>query len=272
MISPRLDHLLRRFIVNFDVTLRGLRKVFFGTIEFTHTSRKVADVLDSEKIHQIKACIEQHIGRRYGLEVSIKEPTELRHDLKYAGVNVNKWQVSVVTAPRSRDIPQQRIKIKIASIPAWTREPRPLQINYDFLPDGYGDILIMTETLNEVMADKLVSLVNTGRYVRHRDIWDLRWLKQKNAEIDIALVNKKLADYQVDHYVDKLDTMQTRLPEVIQGNAFMNEMRRFLPAKVQERTLDKDKFLVFLSNEISEMLRHTKAAVMGNQGHDSFVM
>ena len=49
MISPRLDHLLRRFIVNFDVTLRGLRKVFFGTIEFTHTSRKVADVLDSVK-------------------------------------------------------------------------------------------------------------------------------------------------------------------------------------------------------------------------------
>ena len=93
-------------------------------------------------------------------------------------------------------------------------------------------------------------------------------MKQKNAEVDIALVNKKLADYQVDHYLDKLDSMRTRLPEVIQGNAFMNEMRRFLTMDVQERTLDKDKFLVYLTNEISEMLQHTKTAVIANQKYD----
>jgi len=29
--------------------------------------------------------------------------------------------------------------------------------------------LILVETLDEVMADKLVSLVNTTGYVRHRD-------------------------------------------------------------------------------------------------------
>lgn len=220
----------------------------------------------SQKANQIKACVEKHIGRRYGLEVRVKEPHELRNDPQYAGVNVNKWQVSVVTAPQRRDNPQQRIRIEIASIPAWTREPRSLQINYDFLPDGYGDILIMTETLNEVMADKLVSLVNTENHVRHRDIWDLRWLKQKGAEIDLSLINNKIADYQVDHYVDKLDSMSLRLPEVIQGNTFQNEMRRFLPIEVQERTLDKEKFLDFLANEISEMLEQTKARVIGKQG------
>jgi len=53
-------------------------------------------------------------------------------------------------------------------------EPRALNINYPFLPDGSGDTLILTETLHEVMADKRVSLVNTTGYVRNRDIWDLR--------------------------------------------------------------------------------------------------
>lgn len=224
----------------------------------------------SQKANQIKACIEKHIGRRYGLEVRVKEPNELRNDPQYAGVNVNKWQVSVVTAPQRGDVPLQRTKIEIANIPAWTREPRALQINYDFLPDGYGDILIMTETLNEVMADKLVSLVNTERYVRNRDIWDLRWLKQKNAEIDMALVKNKVTDYQVDRYTDKLDSMRMRLPELIKGDSFQNEMRRFLPIEVQERTLDKDKFLGFLTNEVSEMLQQVKAGFIGKQAEDSF--
>ena len=219
---------------------------------------------DSEKAHQIKACVEKHIGQRYGLEVRVKEPKDLQHDLPYDGVNVDRWQVSVVTAPERRDIPQQRIKIEVASIPAWTREPRSLHINYDFLPDGYGDTLILTETLNEIVADKLVSLVNTQKYVRHRDIWDLRWLKQKNAEIDITLVEKKLDDYSVNSYEDKLESMLKRLPEIIRGEAFRNEMRRFLPVDVWERTLAKEKFSIFLMNEIKEMLEQTKRRLIGS--------
>lgn len=41
--------------------------------------------------------------------------------------------------------------------------------NYDFLPDGYSDIVMMTESLGEIMADKLISLVNCQRYIRYRD-------------------------------------------------------------------------------------------------------
>ena len=59
-----------------------------------------------------------------------------------------------------------------------------MNVNYDFLPDGYGDTLVLTEARDEIMADKLVSLVNTQRYVRHRDIWDLRWLKQQGAAVN----------------------------------------------------------------------------------------
>jgi len=81
----------------------------------------------------MKSCVEHYVGRRYGLEVSVKEPAELQGEADYAGLTIDKWQVAVVTAPRRRDLPKQRIKIEVANIPAYSREPRPLLVNYDFL-------------------------------------------------------------------------------------------------------------------------------------------
>jgi hypothetical protein len=151
-------------------------------------------------------------------------------------------------------LPRQRIKIEVANVPAYSRIPRALQTNYDFLPDGYGDTLVLTETLAEIMADKLVSLVNTQRYVRHRDIWDLRWLKQAGTEINHGWVNNKIDDYCVNDYDLKLESIWQRLPEIIHGEAFKSEMARFLPMDVQERTFIKDKFCDYLTSEIRGLL------------------
>ena len=153
---------------------------FAGGIDFT--SAALADM---------KSCIEQSIGERYGLEVAVKEPKQLKQDPKYAELNIDKWQISVVTSPGLKGLPKQRIKLEVANVPAYTKEPRPLLSNYDFLPDGYKDTLILTETLDEVMADKIISLPATQKYVRHRDIWDLAWQQQQGANLDIELVRKE---------------------------------------------------------------------------------
>lgn len=206
----------------------------------------------------MKNCIEHYIGSRYELEVHVKEPSELKKDPDYAGIKVDKWQVTIVTAPERRDVPRQRIKIEVANIPAYSRTPRPLQVNYNFLPDGYSDTLIMTETLDEIMADKLVSLVNMQRYVRHRDIWDLRWLKQSGAKLNMQWVTNKTHDYQVEDYLNKLNVMVHNLPTIIHGTAFKNEISRFIPLEIQNRTINKDKFGDFLVLEIQELLNEVK--------------
>lgn len=97
----------------------------------------------------------------------------MREDPEYAEVKVDKWQISVITTPENRDIPRQRIKIEIANIPAYTHAYRQLVRNYTVLPDGYSDTLIKVETLEEVMADKLVSLPVATHRIRYRDMWDL---------------------------------------------------------------------------------------------------
>ncbi|GGY09003.1 hypothetical protein GCM10007160_40540 [Litchfieldella qijiaojingensis] len=151
-------------------------------------------------------------------------------------------------------MPKQRIKLEIASIPAYTREAHGVQVHYSFLPDGYSDLLVVTESMDEIMADKLVSLVNTQKYVRHRDIWDLQWLKQQGAKPDIDLVQKKIHDYRVEHYGDKARQMQERLPGIISGQSFNNEMTRFLPTETLERTIHNPKFADFLSRELKNLL------------------
>ena len=113
----------------------------------------------SAMLADMKHCIEKYIGERYGLEVTVKEPKDLKQDPKYSELSIDKWQIAVVTSPERKDLPKQKIKVEVANIPAYTREPQPLQINYDFLPDGYSDTLILTESLDEVT----ISTANTIR-------------------------------------------------------------------------------------------------------------
>jgi predicted nucleotidyltransferase component of viral defense system len=226
----------------------------------------------SEQLMDIKDCIEHYIGKRYELEVTVKTPSALKKQAEQQDLNVEKWQVAIVTSPEQKHLPKQRIKLEVANIPAYSREPRALQLNYDFLPEGYADTLIMTESLDEVMTDKLVSLVNCQRYVRHRDIWDLRWLKQQGAAVNMKWLANKLRDYGVMDYLGKADAMWRNLPEIIHGDAFKAEMTRFIPMEVQQRTLSKAKFYDHLSNEICGLLTNVKKALEGSAEDDEFRM
>lgn len=220
---------------------------------------------------KMKECLEHYIGARYKLDVLVKEPRELRNKSQHDGLKIDKWQLTVVSAPGQRHLPRQRIKIEVANVPAYSRIPRALQTNYDFLPDGYGDTLVLTETLDEIMADKLVSLVNTQHYVRHRDIWDLRWLKQSGTAINHEWVKNKIEDYCVNDYDLKLESVWQRLPEIIHGEGFKSEMARFLPMDVQERTFMKDKFCDYLANEIRGLLDEVRQGMMKNWGQTTFL-
>ena len=218
----------------------------------------------STKLQAIKQCIEDYIGKRYGLEVMVKEPSLLKKEPEYAELKIDKWQISIVTAPHRKDIPKQRIKIEVANIPAYTKSALPLMKNYDFLPDGYEDTLVYVETLNEIMADKLVSLPATQRYIRYRDIWDLIWLQQQGAELDAVLVAKKIADYRLNNFENALEQRLISLSGILSDGKLQSEMKRFIPTDVFDRTLGKEKFSSYLSNSLSKLLGQLKTELYGH--------
>lgn len=209
----------------------------------------------------LKQCVEKYIGKRYGFEVSVKEPKELASESINQNIKVEKWQVSVTTSPGIRNMPKQKIKIEVINVPAYTKALKTLKRNYDFLPDGYSDIFIPCETLEELYADKVVSLVNTEKYVRHRDIWDLRWIREQNTSLNIEFVKNKISDYSIKNFNEKLNTMIEKLHSIIHGDDFRMQMSRFTPLDVQERTLKNKKFYEYLTDEITTLLNNVKISL-----------
>lgn len=179
-------------------------------------------------------------------------------------MNIDKWQIAVVTAPDRKDLPKQKIKVvEVANIAAYTREPLPLQVNYDFLPDGYGDMLILTESLDEIMADKIISLPATTKYVRHRDLWDLVWLHQQGATLNIDLVKNKVSDYRLQNFEVMIEQLLQKLPEMVASDAFSAEMKRFLPTDVFDRTLGQNKFKSYLNTTLLTLFKTTRDTLQG---------
>lgn len=226
----------------------------------------------SSQLAKMKDCIEDYIGKRYGLEVTVRQPNELRTEPTYAELRIEKWQIAVVTSPENKSLPKQRIKLEVANVPAYTKQPLALQTNYHFLPSGYSDLLVMTESLDEIMADKIVSLAATKKYTRNRDIWDLPWLIQQGARFNADLVKQKLEDYKLTDYVTMLDDLIQRLPQLVYSDNFVNEMRRFLPTDVFDRTLGKSKFQDYLSNTLVKLFTEVRRSLFSNGDENEFRM
>lgn len=224
---------------------------------------------DADMLSGMADSVRATIGDRYWLELEVTIPGKKAEDER-SGIKVNRWQLSIVTAPARPDLPHQRIRIGVVNIPAYTGEAMALRRNYAALPDGYGDMLVRTETLREIMADKLVSLVVTERYIRYRDIWDLRWLSQQGATPDGGLLRNKLADYRVDRYPDRLAHFRQRLPDIIHDKAFRDSMTRFLPAEVIGRTFDREGFLSFLERETDRLLGLAEQSLSGDIRDEPF--
>ena len=227
---------------------------FAGGVDFT-----------ANKMDRIKDCVEKRIGDRFGLMVTVSaKPAKARASL----VKVDKWWISIETSPENPAMPRQKIKLEIANIPARTRELVPLQANYD-LVNAMSTVLVNTESLDEIMADKILAFPtslrdNQGRAVeldsgkiRHRDIWDLAWLSARGAKLDPKLVAAKIGDYGVEGYEGMLVDAIERLPSVVNSPQFKAQMARFIDSSTVSRTLDKEGYLDYLSTSVGALFSTT---------------
>lgn len=205
---------------------------------------------DLETMRQIKSCVEEYLEQRYALPVVVAEPEQLT---TFNQVHIHKWQVKITTHPERRDLPRQLIKIEIANIDAYSREPIFLKQNYPFLPDSYREIFLLVESLDEIMTDKVIAFINTEQYIRYRDIWDLHFILQQGANYQLPWLNNKIQDYAISDFKEKLRNMHRRLPDIIEGDIFLREMNRFLPKKLQEKTINSPLFKKALMKQLQSL-------------------
>lgn len=184
--------------------------------------------------HQIKKMLEEYLYSKYSQKsIVIKEPNS--NEVNQGNVlSVDHWEIRINTTPSRRDLPLQRIHFEAASVPAYTGSLREVQINYPELEDEFSGIKVWAESLEEICADKIVSLARAeheGR-MRWRDLWDLPWIMgQESFSQDTAtrLVEQKVRDYHCENdFNEALLSLREKLPRLVESGQFQLEMRRFL--------------------------------------------
>lgn len=218
-----------------------------------------------DSMSKIKKCIEAHIGDRYGLPVTVKALKKRAADGEIETVHVDRWMVTVQVSPAKPDLPSQKIKVEIANTVAYTKELVPLQNNYDFL-DYPSQIVVPTESISEVLADKIVAFprslfdkdgapaVEDSTLIRHRDIWDISWLLNNGASLNPQFVNDKVNDdYRVSDFAMLLNNAVERLPLIVAGEYFMNQMTRFVDADTRKKTIQNPEFVAKMQADVMSM-------------------
>lgn len=108
----------------------------------------------------------------------------------------------------------------------------------------YDDLTIRCQTLEEILADKLISFSATDSHIRHRDLWDIPWIIRAQ-EIDFpavaALVAAKHDDYRCPVPLASMIATGTQRARVCYADgSFTGQMQRFLSPAVLNRTHDFD--------------------------------
>jgi predicted nucleotidyltransferase component of viral defense system len=271
VIEKEILHYDIMFALDKSGLLNGL--VFQGgtCLRLCYGSHRFSEDLDfvggygfaNSQLKQIQSCIMDHIGSRYGLAVDVKTPKEMREEPTYQGLEVDRWQVAVTTNPGQRNLPTQKIKLEVANVPAHTRELSTLDRNYSFLPPSYQDLLLPVESLDEILADKIVSLSSCQSYIRHRDIWDILWLTHEGAEINESLVAAKVEDYQSRNFEEALANMSRNVKSITKSQAFEKEMSRFIDARVRSKTIDRPGYMESIGSRVSRTLSRTHRKLYG---------
>lgn len=189
-----------------------------------------ASAAEPFELGDMEALLRKHVADRYGLAVTVKPPGVNRL-FDGDGVVVKRWAFNIHVPGF---VAAQKIHFEVCNVPSYQAAPMLVQPRYSFLSDAYSDIALRVESLEEILADKVVALI-ARRHVKARDLWDLRWLAQKGLEPDIDLVRSKFADYGVDDIKDRIKGAERRLRAAGAAAEFATEMSRFVTPSLGQR-------------------------------------
>lgn len=236
------------------------RLTFIGgtSLRMCYNSSRLSEDLDFNGGHDFKPSefdgleseIQTYIQNKYETEVWVNKPSG-----KHQGDTVS-WKISIEKEPNRPDLPRQKMHIDVCAIPSFDIEKRPLINHYDIVVPTEG-ILVPVQSLQEILADKLIALAYRARRIKPRDIWDIVWIKQRGIDLSMILIEKKLnaRRKQADDFREALSTALAKLMSNQQvHNDFNMEMTRFVPKQIKERTIDNPDYWKYVQGEVKTIV------------------
>ena len=101
-----------------------------------------------------------------------------------------------------------------------------------------------------------------SKEIRFRDIWDLAWLLEQGQALDVGLLRKKIMDYSVDGFEGKLSAAIDNLPAIARGQAFNDQMKRFIDTRTIEETLAKPAHVDAMVEKLAEIFLRCQSGLM----------
>lgn len=219
----------------------ALRLVYGGARYSEDLDFVCGDGLPRDHEEEFKEVLRGAIAKRYGLTVEFKDPKKVDFG---TDVDVLRWQAKVFIPTNDPSAKQtHRINIEVCNVPSYDFDAQLIEPKYQGLAPGFNMMLINTASMREIMADKVVALVNR-QALKSRDVWDLFWLVGKEVEVDMDLVQRKLDDYQGrDVFENSLEERIRILASEEYRVTFRKEMGRFLDKKLRDK-MDENPALV----------------------------
>lgn len=181
-------------------------------------------------IEPMAEILHEQMTERYGLTVEeIKGPKG--QDLTEQA-RVKRWEFIVQVPVEGRF---QRLRVEICNVQG--HEPAPKLIRPLYTPlEHIEPIVLHVESEREILADKIVALA-ARKWIKYRDVWDLKHLKDRDLVPDSNLVQIKAADYglAVSELSSGLDQARSILETSEAKKGFVKEMNRFVSIPLARR-------------------------------------
>ena len=215
----------------------------------------IAEDLTETDLAGFREVVSRELEKKYDVHVRVKEPKKIK--AFEGGATMKRWQVVVDTAPARPDLPSQKIKIEIAHVPSYTCDLRILQENYPEIEGINSQPIARCQSLDEILADKIVSFSQQTLAPRYRDIWDIPWIAsqpKRDMGSVAGMVSRKLVDYRAQgSEKDILGSGLSRAVELLEGDVFAGEMKRFLPERILSRTVERPEYREAMAHKIEDV-------------------
>ena len=174
--------------------------------------------------------LHEQMAERYGLTVDeVKGPKgqELTEQ-----ADVKRWEFVIRVPVQGQS---QRIRLEVCNVPAHDAAPKLLRPTYSPL-EHIEPIVLHVESEREILADKIVALA-ARKWIKYRDVWDLKQLGDRNLVPESNFVQIKAADYglAIPELADGLGRAKASLETSEAKRGFVKEMSRFVSIPMARR-------------------------------------
>jgi predicted nucleotidyltransferase component of viral defense system len=236
-----------------QLTFQGgtaLRLCYRGTRYSEDLDFACSESFHTDAMKPFAELLQKEIAAAYDLDVEIKKPKF--NGQRTAGVSVARWSAKILVPQTDPSVPQnQVINIEVANVPAYEPDLVAVNAHYPHLPAPLQQMIVATETPTEILADKIVAL-GARPYLKARDVWDIKFLLDRQTVPNFKLVQKKLSDYgwTAEAFKSQMSEKIKLLAQPDTANHFYTEMSRFVDATVLPQLKNPSMANMFLRKSI----------------------